>query len=272
METNSIFTALRKYRFIALILVSLLFLVGCGDFSPIDDSSTGFFNEFFIYPFSLLIKLIAGFFQGSYGWSIIVITIAIRLIIFPFIAKQQKQSQDTQEIMKVMKPEMDAIQEKYKDKKSTEDQLHMQQELSELYKRHDFNPVKMAAGCLPVFIQMPFLIAFYYAIRRTPEIAEQSFLWFNLGGTDYLLILLAVVIYYAQARVSLTGIDQKQQGPMAIMAFVSPVMIGLISLTTPAALPLYWSVSGLFMIIQTLFIKRYVQQQPTTKHHAIKDN
>lgn len=272
METNSILTTIRKYRFSVLILTSLLLLAGCGDFSPIDESSTGFFNEFFVYPFSLLIKLIAGFFQGDYGWSIIVITIAIRLIIFPFIAKQQKQSQDTQAIMKVIKPEMDAIQEKYKDKKDTEDQLLMQRELSELYKRHDFNPVKMAAGCLPILIQMPFLIAFYYAIRRTPEIAEQSFLWFSLGGTDYLLIFLAVVIYYVQARVSLIGLDEKQQGPMAIMAFVSPVMIGLISLTTPAALPLYWSVGGLFMIIQTLFIKKYVQRHPSTKRQAINDN
>src|SRR5690625_2814674 len=141
----------------------------------------------------------------------------------------------------------------------------MQKELSELYQEHNYNPIQMATGCLPLFLQMPFLIGFYYAIRRTPEIAEQSFLWFSLGETDILLVLLAAVIYFIQARVSLIVLDRNQQGPMALMAYVSPIMIGLISLTLPAALPLYWVVSGLFMVVQTLVIKKYVFDKSLTK-------
>src|SRR5690625_3070496 len=257
MEKNNILTIFRKFGFGIVIFGALLLLAGCGDFSPIDASSTGFFNQFIVYPFSLLIKAIAGLFQGSYGLSIIVITLTIRFVILPFMVKQQKQSQDAQKKMAVIKPKMDEIQKKFKDKRSMDDQMEMQRELSALYKKHDFHPGKMAAGCLPLIIQMPVLIGFYYAIRRTPEIAEASFLWFNLGETDLLLVLLAALIYYIQARVSLIGMDQSQQGPMALIAYISPIMIGVVSLTMPAALPLYWVVSGLFMVIQTFIIKKY---------------
>ncbi|MEI3606266.1 membrane protein insertase YidC [Pseudogracilibacillus sp. SE30717A] len=259
MEKNSILTSFRKYSIIILALGALFLLAGCGgDFSPIDESSTGFFNEFIVYPFSLLIKWIAGLLNGSYGLSIIVITIALRLVILPFMVKQQKQSKASQEIMKVIKPEIDTIQEKYKGKQDMEDQLSMQKELRELYQKHDFQPAKMVLGCLPLIIQMPVLIGFYYAIRRTPEIAEQSFLWFSLGETDILLTFIAIFIYYVQARVSLIGLDQNQQGMMAMMVYISPVMIGIISFIMPSALPLYWAVGGLFMIFQTIFLKKFV--------------
>lgn len=134
----------------------------------------------------------------------------------------------------------------------------MQRELSVVYKKHDFNPVKMAVGCLPLIIQMPILLGFYYAIMRTPEIAEHSFLWFSLGETDILFVVFAVLIYYLQARVSLIGLDEAQRKQMAVMSFISPIMIGVVSLNAPAALPLYWAVGGMFMIVQTLIIKKYV--------------
>lgn len=175
--------------------------------------------------------------------------------------KQQKQSKLSQEKMKVIKPEMDEIQKKYKDKRDMDDQLAMQRELNELYQKHNFNPVKMMSGCLPMIIQMPFLIGFYYAIRRTSEIGEQPFLWFNLGETDLILVGLAVAVYFLQALVSLVGLEQKQQGAMGMMVYISPIMIGIISLSMPAALPLYWTIGGLFMVIQTL-----ISELPTTYH------
>src|SRR5699024_4089356 len=108
-------------------------------------------------------------------------------------------------------------------------QLKMQKELNELYKTYNFNPVKMVAGCLPMVIQMLFLIGFYYAIRRTSEIAEQSFLWFSLGEVNIILALIAVLTYYIQARVSLIGNSQASKGPMGMIVYVSPIMIGFIS-------------------------------------------
>lgn len=259
MEGNSLLTFFRKYRFLILLILALFMLGGCGsNLTPIDSSSTGFFAHYFVYPFSLLIKKVALLFQGNYGIAIIIITISIRFVLMPFFIRQSKNTKDSQGKMTVIKPEVDRIQEKYKGKKSKEDQLRMQRELNELYKKHDFNPVKMATGCLPLIIQMPVLIGFYYAIRRTPEIAEQSFLWFNLGETDILFVILAALIYYIQAKVSLIGLEKAKRKQMAIMSLISPIMIGFLSLNAPAALPLYWAIGGLFMIAQTWIIKKYV--------------
>jgi len=259
MDKNDILTAFWRYALLIISLGAVLLLTGCGgDFSPIDASSTGIFNEYIVFPFSLLIKWIAGLLNGSYGLSIIAITIALRLVILPFMVKQQRQSKMTQEMMKIMKPEMDIIQDKYKGNSDKDNQYNMQRELGELYQEHNFQPAKMVLGCLPMIIQMPFLIGFYYAIRRTPEISEQSFLWFSLGETNISMALIAIVVYYIQARVSLIGLDQKQQGPMAAFVYISPIMIGIISFVMPAALPLYWAVGGIFMIIQTVIMKKYV--------------
>src|SRR5690625_7819609 len=104
MEKNSIFTSYhRKLLAVSLLVGVLILLAGCsGDFSPIDESTTGFFNQKIVYPFSLLIKWLASKLSGSYGLSIIVITIALRLVILPFMVRQQVQGQENQVKMKVI--------------------------------------------------------------------------------------------------------------------------------------------------------------------------
>ncbi|WP_335338752.1 membrane protein insertase YidC [Lentibacillus amyloliquefaciens] len=243
MERKSVFTFANKYSLIGLLLV--IFLAGCGSLNePINADTEGFFNHYFVYNFSLLIKGLASFLNGSYGLSIIIITLIIRLIIMPFMLKQTRSSLEMQDKMKELKPEMDEIQSKYKDNKDRESQMNMQQEMMQLYQNHNFNPLASVAGCLPMLIQMPVLIAFYYAIYRTPEIAEHQFLWFDLGETDILLTILAVVIYFVQFKVSQIGLEPQQKKQMAVIGMVSPVMIGIVSLNAPAALPLYWAVGG----------------------------
>ncbi|WP_085992930.1 membrane protein insertase YidC [Oceanobacillus senegalensis] len=258
MESTSVFTFIKKYSII-LGMLFLLILSGCQGttMEPIDANSTGWFDHYFVFPFSQLIIWIAGIFHDNYGLSIIVITIAIRLALMPFMLKQMKNSHHMKEKMKVIKPEMDALQEKYKDNKDTESRTKMQQEMMQLYQKHHMNPLATLGGCLPIIVQLPILIAFYYAIRRTPEIATHSFLWFDLGQMDILLTILAVIIYFVQFRVSLRGMDPKTKQQMAMMGLISPIMIGVISLSAPSALPLYWAVGGLFMIIQT-FISRKI--------------
>lgn len=259
MDKNSIRTTFRKYRYVLLGIGIILVLTGCsGDFSPIDETSTGFFNQWMVYPFSQLIKWVAVLFNGSYGMSIVAITLALRLVLLPFMLNQAKQTHIGQQKMQELKPEIDEIQEKYQHKKGAESQLEMQKELSTLYQKHNYNPLKMVTGCLPMLLQMPFLIGFYYAIRRTPEIANQSFLWFDLGEIDLLLIGVAFLTYFLQSRVSLIGAEGKQRKQASMIGLLSPITIGFISFTLPAALPLYWSVGGMFMIIQTFIIKKYV--------------
>src|SRR5699024_2180019 len=113
--------------------------------------------------------------------------------------------------------------------------------------------------------QMPFLMGFYYAIRTSKVIASHHFLWFSLGQTDVILAFIACLVYLVQFLVSQIGMSgQKQKNsPMRFIGLISPLFILIISLNYPAALPLYWTVSGLFMIVQTIISKKlYPPKQP----------
>ncbi|WP_249870666.1 membrane protein insertase YidC [Oceanobacillus saliphilus] len=263
METTSVFAKLKNYSLIAGLLL-IVFLAGCqGANEPISAESSGWFDHYFVYSFSVMIKSIAVFFNNNYGLSIILLTLMIRLALMPLLLKQMKSGFKMRDKMSVLKPEMDEIQMKYKEKKDIESQRKMQEEVMKLYQKHDMNPLASMSGCLPMLIQFPILIGFYYAILRTPEIAGHSFLWFNLGQADIILTLAAVVIYYFQFKVSQMGMDPKMKKQMAIMGLISPIMIGFVSFNAPAALPLYWAVGGVFMISQTLISKKMYQDNKT---------
>lgn len=256
METTSVFTKLKIYSLL-LGLVSILFLTGCqGSTEPISADSSGWFDHYFVYSFSVLIKTIAGFFENNYGLAIIIITLFIRLALMPFMLKQMKNSTAMKDKMGTLKPEIEALQEKYRNNKDAESQRNMQAEMMQLYQKHQINPFASFGGCLPMLIQFPILIGFYYAILRTPEIAAHSFLWFDLGQTDMILTIIAIVIYFLQFKVSQIGMEPNVKKQTAFMGFLSPIMIGIISVNAPAALPLYWAVSGLFIMIQTLIVKK----------------
>lgn len=254
MQKQSVFTFLKKTSLIGIFSSLIFLLSGCSGNSAGD--SSGWFDRIFVETFSTLIKNIAVFFNDNYGLSIILITVLIRMVIMPFMIKQSKNNLVVQDKMKELKPEMEEIQKKYKDKRDPETQSKMQQEMMQLYQKHNFNPLASFSGCLPMLIQFPFLIGFYYAIRQTPEIATHSFMWFNLGETDYLLVAIAVLVYFIQYKVSQIGLDPKMKKQMALIGLLSPIMIGIISLTTLAALPLYWTVGGLIVIVQTLISKK----------------
>jgi YidC/Oxa1 family membrane protein insertase len=255
MGKKSVFTIPKKYIFIGVIL--LIVLTGCqgANGNPISADSPGFFDHYFVFPFSFLLKGLASWLNGAFGLSIIVITLLVRLALMPLMLKQMKSSMHMREKMNEMKPEMDAIKEKYKGNKDKESQTKMQQETMQLYQKHKMNPLS-SLGCLPMIIQFPIFIGLYYAIRRTPEIAAHSFLWFNLGQTDVILPFIAAAVYLVQARVSQIGMDPKQKKQMKLFGFISPIMIFIVSFNFPAALPLYWTVSGSFLVIQTLISKK----------------
>lgn len=122
-----------------------------------------------------------------------------------------------------------------------------------LMQKHGVNPL---AGCFPILIQMPILIGFYHAIMRTREIAEHSFLWFDLGERDpyFILPILAGVFTFIQQKLMMAG-TARQNPQMAMMLWLMPIMIVVFAISFPAALSLYWVVGNLFMIAQTFFIK-----------------
>lgn len=231
-----------------ILLVSLL--SGCTEYNqPITAESKGFWNEYIVYPLSLLIVKTADFVGGSFGISIIIVTIIIRLAILPLMIKQTKSSK----AMQALQPEMNALKEKYKSKDAATQQK-LQQETMALFQKHGVNPL---AGCFPLFIQMPILIGFYHAISRTRVIAEHDFLWFDLGSPDpyYILPLVAGVTTFIQQKMMMAGGAANQNPQMAMMLWMMPIMIVVFAISFPAALSLYWVVGNIFMIVQTYFIK-----------------
>lgn len=235
-----------------LLIIGLLsvfvLLTGCSEIKePITSGSTGFWNEYIVYPLSWLIKEGAHILWGSFGLSLIVVTILIRLAMLPLMIKQTRSSK----AMQALQPEMAELKKKYssKDQKT---QQKLQQETMALFSKHGVNPM---AGCFPLIVQMPILIGFYHAISRTREIAQDNFLWFDLGDKDpyYILPIVAGITTFIQQKMMMAGQNQNPQ--MAMMLWMMPIMIVVFAFSFPAALSLYWVVGNIFMIAQTYFIK-----------------
>lgn len=239
----------RRILFIALIGSLVAMLAGCTEINqPITPESKGFWNEYIVYPLSWLIKYVAGLLGGSFGLSIIVVTILIRLLILPLMIQQTRNAK----AMQALQPEIEALRKKYSSK-DAQTQQKLQQEMMLLFQKHGVNPM---AGCLPILIQMPILIGFYHAIMRTREIAQQNFLWFDLGEKDpyFILPVIAGVTTFIQQKIMMAG--SAQQNPqMAMMLWMMPIMIVIFAINFPAALSLYWVVGNIFSIVQTYLIK-----------------
>lgn len=150
--------------------------------------------------------------------------------------------------MQELQPRMKELQEKYKNNKEK-----LQKEMAALYKESGVNPL---AGCLPLVVQMPFLIAIFFALRDFPYEAEhQRFLFLpNLGAEDptYIMPALAAITTYIQSKQTMT--DNSQQNKM--MLVFMPLFIGYISLTFPGGLVLYWVVSNIIQIVQQWMMYR----------------
>lgn len=227
------------------MLISLLVvLTGCFNLEePINAESTGVWDRYLVYPLSWLIIYFADVFSGSFGPAIIVVTIILRFLILPLMIKQTKSAK----AMQAIQPEIQKLREKYsaKDQKT---QQKLQQETMSLFQEKGVNPL---AGCLPLLIQMPILLAFYHAIMRTEEIGHQQFLWFYLDMPDpFLLPLIAGITTFIQQKMMMVT-DNPQ---MKILLYMMPIMIFVFAMFFPAALTLYWVVGNLFMIAQTYFI------------------
>lgn len=229
---------------LSFLLGSIFLLSGC----QAAEEEGHFFHDYLVRPFVELIHSL-GEMLGSYGFAIIVITLAVRLILMPLMLNTMKKQQIMKEKMAVVKPEMDKIQQRLKAAKNPEEQRKIQQEMMALYQQHNINPFAM--GCLPIFLQMPIWMGLFYAIRTSDDIRHAGFLWFKLGQPDIAMAIIAGIMYLIQFRVSLMNVPQEQQQQMKIIGLLSPIMILVFSISAPAALPLYWGMSGLFLIGQT---------------------
>ncbi|WP_096202884.1 YidC family membrane integrase SpoIIIJ [Bacillus sp. FJAT-45350] len=235
---------IRKLGLAAMMVTLLILLTGCFELDePITSESEGFWNTYFVYPLSWLVIYFADMFNDNYGIAIIIVTILLRTLILPLMIKQTKSAK----AMQAIQPEMQKLREKYsaKDQKT---QQKLQQETMKMFQERGVNPL---AGCLPLFIQMPILLAFYQAIMRTEEIGGHTFLWFALDAPDPILLpVIAGVTTFIQQKMMMVT-DNPQ---MKILLYMMPIMIFVFAMFFPAALTLYWVVGNIFMIVQTYFI------------------
>ena len=180
---------------------------------------------------------------GSWGWSIIALTILINLAIFPLRHKSVVSMRRMQEIQ----PQMKAIQERYAKYKITDpERQKMNTEVMELYKAKGVNP---ASGCVPMLLTLPFLFAFYAMLGQAIEIKGESFWWIpDLALQDPLFIIPALMglSMFWQQKITPTTADPTQQKIMMFM----PVMITVTMLFAPAGLVIYWFVSNVWSIGQ----------------------
>jgi len=243
-----------------LLVGVLLVLTGCQSV----ENEEGFFYDLFVKPMDSLLDFLGNtVFNGSYGLAIITITVAIRLILMPLMLRNYRKQAVMKTKMDIVKPQMEEIQVKMKAAKTKEEQMAIQQEMLDVYREHQINPLNM--GCLPIIIQMPIIMGLYFAILYSEDVKSHEFLWFNLGSPDFIMTLIAGFIYLVQAQVSLWTVPDSQKQQMKWMIYISPIMIMIISFTSMAALPLYWAVGGFILIVQTFIGRKYYSDVPEQK-------
>lgn len=255
----------KKITLLMMMALAVVLLSGC---SAVENKE-GMFYTVFVKPFDVSLNYLGDLFGGSYGLAIVVITIIIRLVLMPFMLRTYKRQQGMKVKMDAMRPEMEDIQKRLKETKDKEEQMKLQQEMMGLYKKHEVNPLNM--GCLPVVIQMPIIMGLYFAILHSPDVQAHEFLWFSLGSPDIIMTLIAGAVYFFQAKVSLWTMPEQQQKQMKLFIYISPIMIMFISFTSMAALPVYWTVGGILLIIQTFIGRKFYSNHPEKALESVEE-
>ena len=234
-------------------------LPDCENFNPLKNYE-GLWTSIFVKPLAWVILKI-GNILNSYGSSIIITCLLIRLILMPVTKKTAMQS----ELIKQASPELEKLEKKYKGKDSQEDQTRKAQEMMMIYQKYKINPM---SGCLLAFIQLPLLFAFLEAINRTPALFENDFLVFQMGTTPWVGIftehnywyILLLILIIATSFFSFRKTLKDQSGPnakqMKYTIYFMMAMIAIASLSLPAALGIYWITSSLFTIFQNIYVER----------------
>jgi len=197
---------------------------------------TEFFSDLFD-PIVQILRVVLEFFYnltdaagfGSYGAAIILLTIVVKMALYPLTVKQLESTR----AMQILQPKMKEIQAHYKNNPQL-----MQQKVAELYRDAGVNPL---AGCLPMLIQMPILMGMYYALYNFdyPTAEAARFLWVeSLSQPDplYVLPVLSALSTFLVQKLSAAEMNPQ----MKMMMMLMPLFIGYISLEFPAGLVLYW--------------------------------
>lgn len=211
---------------------------------------------------------------GNMGFGILLITLLIKLILFP-LANRAYRSMNR---MKTIQPKVKALQTKY-----AGDQMKLGQAVSELYRKEKINPI---GGCIPMFLQWPILFALYKVLYISIEMRHAPFIWWihdlsvadpwailNLGGFIPVSLPGFLQIGIWPLLMGLSMWLQQKMGPapadpaQAKMMLLMPVMFTLMFSQLPAGLIIYWTFSNLFAIAQQYIIMRIDEKSSSMKSH-----
>lgn len=213
---------------------------------------------------------------GDWGLAIIIVTLIIRLLLFPIQRKQLKSSFQMQQVQ----PRMQEIQKLY-----AGDQVKIQQEMQKLYQETGFNPL---AGCLPMLIQMPIFIILFQVLRdKIGQYAggELSVSFYNIlpnltqtvpdaFSQDIVYSIPYIIMMVLFIGLSVTPmILQMKQNPqnrsqMTMMMGIMGIMFTWMAFISPAGVMLYWALSSGFALVQQLITQRVLKKEAAEKEEA----
>ncbi|MCK5379161.1 MAG: membrane protein insertase YidC [Acidobacteria bacterium] len=202
----------------------------------------GIFHPIAVF-FLKILRWIYGY-VGNWGWAIVLLTVGIRMALFPLMHKSTVSMRRMQKVQ----PKVKVIQEKYKKNKSDPQvRQKMNQETMALYKEEGVNPV---GGCLPMLVQMPILFALYTLFAHAIELRHTPFIWWitDLSTKDplYITPVLMTATMWLQQRLAPQAGDPNQMRMMRMM----PLVFGIMFLGFPAGLVLYWLTNNVVSILQ----------------------
>lgn len=209
-----------------------------------------------LWPIAQVLFIGLKFFHGivgNWGWAIILLTCAVKLVLFPLSAKSYRSMAK----MRVIAPEMQRLKEEH-----GEDRMKFSQEMMALYKKEQVNPL---SGCLPLLLQMPIFLALYWVLMESVELRHAPWLgWIqDLSAMDPLFILPLImgVTMYVQQMLNPQPTDPMQAKVFKLM----PIMFTVFLLFFPAGLVMYWIVNNLLTILQQWLVNRSIAKEAAAK-------
>ncbi|HLX23695.1 MAG TPA: membrane protein insertase YidC [Usitatibacter sp.] len=203
-------------------------------------------------PIFTVLKWIHGV-VGNWGWSIIILTIMIKLLFYPLNARAGRSMAQ----MKVLAPKMEKLKEIYGD-----DRQKLNTAMMELYRTEKINPL---GGCLPILVQIPVFIALYWVLLASIELRHAPWLgWIHdLSAPDpyFILPVIYAVSMFVQTRLNPQPADPVQAKVMLVM----PIVFSVFFLFFPAGLVLYWVVQNLLSILQQWHINKTLAAEAAAK-------
>jgi YidC/Oxa1 family membrane protein insertase len=211
----------------------------------------GFFSPVAKYLVGALVFFHAHAAFGNWGLAVIVLTLCLRIVLFPLSWKQIQ----TTIAMRKLKPELDDLNKRFAD-----DAQARQMAMMELYRKHGVNPL---GGCLPQLVQLPIWWAMWATLQTAVEMYHEKFLWLqDLSAPDKYFILpliYGVFIVLQQRIVPQQGMDPMQQ---KMMTYMMPGLFTVLVLFLPAALGLYMLTSSALGIAQQLVVEKIAPRNP----------